>query len=483
MADDKAKRHILKILSGPHLGAEMLLAPGTYLIGSDPECDIILRDQTVAPRHARLTVLQEGLAVSPAEDAAYLDGEKLESQETPLDLHQIVTLGTTHFGIGVEGEPYPLSPLPVIMPEGPSVSEGGDGSEPDRRADPDGPEDPGAAPAEYPEEPDRESSGGTGRLAAAAVLILLLAGVGLFFGFSEAFTSGPEKKLTKTDRIEEIHRLCEKHDIRGVKVVEGFEGALMIQGYLDTAAQKQTLFQAVKALPFRVLLKVRVIERIIDAARETLDAYGLPLEAAWETGGTLVLKGYMGDKTRLRKPMARLREEIPSLERIEDRVTAYESLIPALFQILEAHRVKGDAEFLVYPDHILFQGDLNPESMENWKQAKADILKRYGTGFALRENLQSTEAKPASGPNPAPRMKTAEASLPKSDHDQSNPLPGLQIRGVTLGPVSYVTTSSGIKYFPGGVLDNGFVIKAIRPDGLVLTAKGRDYNLYFRGGE
>ena len=46
----------LRIVGGMHEGARLNLAPGDYVIGSAEDCDIVLRDASVAPRHVRLTV-------------------------------------------------------------------------------------------------------------------------------------------------------------------------------------------------------------------------------------------------------------------------------------------------------------------------------------------------------------------------------------------------------------------------------------------
>ena len=50
------RQYILKIFSGPHVGGEVMVRDGHYVIGSDETCDVILSDPFIAPRHARLTV-------------------------------------------------------------------------------------------------------------------------------------------------------------------------------------------------------------------------------------------------------------------------------------------------------------------------------------------------------------------------------------------------------------------------------------------
>ncbi|MBF0201655.1 MAG: hypothetical protein HQK66_10150, partial [Desulfamplus sp.] len=47
---------LVKIFSGPHLGAEIPLLPGTTVIGSGGSCDLIFQDSTVAERHLAISL-------------------------------------------------------------------------------------------------------------------------------------------------------------------------------------------------------------------------------------------------------------------------------------------------------------------------------------------------------------------------------------------------------------------------------------------
>lgn len=55
--EDDIEKHVsvtLTVASGLHRGASLELHNGTYFIGSDAGCDIVLRDKSMAPRHARI---------------------------------------------------------------------------------------------------------------------------------------------------------------------------------------------------------------------------------------------------------------------------------------------------------------------------------------------------------------------------------------------------------------------------------------------
>jgi S-DNA-T family DNA segregation ATPase FtsK/SpoIIIE len=60
------QRHGLAVLEvpvGPDAGRSVDLAEGSYVIGRDPECDIVLNDSFVSKQHARLTISPSGIEI------------------------------------------------------------------------------------------------------------------------------------------------------------------------------------------------------------------------------------------------------------------------------------------------------------------------------------------------------------------------------------------------------------------------------------
>ena len=70
----------LYVFSGPHLGARLELGEGTWLLGSDDSCDIILGE--LSPRHAVVEILPGkalggcSVTLSPLDGNIRLQGEK-----------------------------------------------------------------------------------------------------------------------------------------------------------------------------------------------------------------------------------------------------------------------------------------------------------------------------------------------------------------------------------------------------------------------
>ncbi|MFO1349186.1 MAG: EscD/YscD/HrpQ family type III secretion system periplasmic domain-containing protein [Gammaproteobacteria bacterium] len=60
--------------------------------------------------------------------------------------------------------------------------------------------------------------------------------------------------------------------------------------------------------------------------------------------------------------------------------------------------------------------------------------------------------------------------------------PPLAIKSVSLGVVRFVVTADGAKYLEGASLANGFVLKAIQEDRLILSNGDQDIIYYFGRG-
>lgn len=102
----------LSFLSGPMMGRSMSLLLGENWVGSSAECDVILPDREVAPKHLRLHVGNIAVSVQNATDAAAtLNGEALGMARRTVVPGDVVGAGSIRFGIQW------ASPAMAAMPE------------------------------------------------------------------------------------------------------------------------------------------------------------------------------------------------------------------------------------------------------------------------------------------------------------------------------------------------------------------------------
>ncbi|PWU04982.1 MAG: hypothetical protein C5B43_03945, partial [Verrucomicrobia bacterium] len=103
MANEK---YLLKIISGPHQGAEVALDEGELVIGSGQNCDLILSDTLVSPEHLKIVVTDAGVSIVALASPVYYNGEEIvKDTPVPVEPFKFISVGTTHLVIGpVEGE-------------------------------------------------------------------------------------------------------------------------------------------------------------------------------------------------------------------------------------------------------------------------------------------------------------------------------------------------------------------------------------------
>ncbi|MCA9604627.1 MAG: sigma 54-interacting transcriptional regulator [Myxococcales bacterium] len=105
------RRVVVRVVSGPDRGKEVLLEQGTLLVGSHPEADLVLTDGTVSRYHAELALMPEGIRIRDLKstNGTFVGDSRIEAAVVAPGSE--VRLGRTR----VE-----MLPADVPMPEAPS---------------------------------------------------------------------------------------------------------------------------------------------------------------------------------------------------------------------------------------------------------------------------------------------------------------------------------------------------------------------------
>lgn len=111
-ADDRkhngSRLWTLKMLSGVHAGAEVVLSDEQATIGNDDTCDLTLDDAALGGRQIRLDVRASGisLTVLDADTPVYIDGEQVDDP-TVIEPYQVISMGTSSLALGPFEQPWP----------------------------------------------------------------------------------------------------------------------------------------------------------------------------------------------------------------------------------------------------------------------------------------------------------------------------------------------------------------------------------------
>jgi type III secretion protein D len=159
----------LKVLEGLHAGAELDLPDGTYIIGSDLQCDLVLLDPGVEKQHLRLHV-----------ENRRVNAERLGDARTEV---RGALVASKAFGIG-DGDVVRLGPaaFSLVVPRDAAAGHSVDGQAL--------PETQDYPPSGNPQE--ALAGNGRRRIALALSILAFLVGTGAFIGL-RAFEVPPAK--------------------------------------------------------------------------------------------------------------------------------------------------------------------------------------------------------------------------------------------------------------------------------------------------
>ena len=104
MANQSQTDKRLRILTGPHSGAEIVLKPGSYVLGKSEQSDIVLDDDGLAPQHAIITVNENSsFALTPLAQPVAIADSKVDVDQNALEFKfpQRIVLGSTHLALGL----------------------------------------------------------------------------------------------------------------------------------------------------------------------------------------------------------------------------------------------------------------------------------------------------------------------------------------------------------------------------------------------
>ncbi|MGN1208703.1 MAG: type III secretion system inner membrane ring subunit SctD [Duodenibacillus sp.] len=480
----------IRILCGLHLGARIDLTPGTWVLGSDESCDLILSDSGLAARHCAFDVLENGtVRVTPLDAPLFsASGDEVPAgdipagnlyrladvffawgaQDAPAVFWESVTLAVQQLSQPAKAAP-PSDDQEIAAPaaqtdnpleeqQTPSASPEGVGQD--------------EKPAEAP-----QSKGTVGRktLIAAAVVGALLCG-GFWVISSPSFVPKDDEgwvQLTENaSRVERARYFFARFfkdetqsassDILMQAIAAGFSdlavkrldnGAYVVTGAVADDEARGRLVTLARRMRVPVILDVTVdsdYTRAVENAFNTLDFWPAVQLAKKDEGEELLICSYMRDSVVEEKAFSDARVSVSFIaekdasrpmtvrRRIVHRTDVERALREAFSQAgLTGIRV----EYL--PGRVKFTTTLTPETRPvldaAMKQAEAQC------GVPLRMEVVNLAA---SGPT------SLQASLKSPSKAQAHvdPLkPTFRVASVSRGAIKFVTLSTGEKFLPEAV--------------------------------
>ncbi len=454
------EKYLLKIISGPHQGAEVALSEGELVIGSSQNCDLILSDTLVSPEHVKIIVTPEQVEIVALASPVYYNGEEVAKDEPiVVEPFKFISVGTTHFIIGpIEGEWPALSAADIPNLTRLEKEAEAEENKVFEENEIETLETEGGPPLGVNVEPELPTSGfqklwknkrnlviGGGSLIA---VIIILAGA-MIWGFSKS--AQVEEKINTQ---EEISKVVTNTKYPQTFTVEEVGGKSLVKGWVKDNEERHKVEAHLRKMG-DVRFEIRSQDQAMENVRDFLHAINATVFVNSTEPGKITLTGYYGNDKNWETVKADLAKDVPGFKLIKDEVWTPNKLYPIISEILSKHNVTENVKFLPQMDGVIIKGMISKAEIPSIKAAIIEFQSKVGQEIPIKNQVIVA--------------KEEDLSL------------DLDMDSVIIGKHGFIITKGGQRIFEGGVLKGGYKVEKIGRDGVILS-KG-DKTLTLKLGE
>ncbi len=245
----------VRILSGLHRGAEVSVASEHCVIGSDPECSIVLFDPQVAPRHCVLQADEFGLSCRALDAAISVDDRPVAAGEVAkLEDFSLIRCGQAALSIGPQNGDWSIAERALTTP----------------RTKP------------------MHAVRSLRQLNPYALFATVLFGITCVIGLAYAALSERPYELTQS-RVEAARAWLKRIAPEGSELTIGAEAApsnqLLLTGYVRDDAQLRSLLSATRGSDFAPRVEVYAIDEMTGSMERLLRLAELPCDLRYQGSG------------------------------------------------------------------------------------------------------------------------------------------------------------------------------------------------------
>jgi type III secretion system YscD/HrpQ family protein len=519
---------ILKVLSGPHTGAEISLDDGEYILGKDDNCDIIISDGSVSDQHLKITINGPAISGEILDGKVYIDGNKAEGSTIAISQFKVITVGIIHLCFGDDAQAWPEIILPDISKaSAPSVQESpsqdADDSENNDTAQNTENNDGGDKQAQKqdsstaeiqtdnegtPEDEENQDAVGENEksekkkakpmsitvkagIAVAALIIVVFALVKIFS------PSEQEKRISKLSSIVAEKGLwtefinAEQTPSNGALGIytKGKKDA-GLKGIVDSDIKLKELNEALSALGFTVENNVASLSGVAERVQGVLDKNEWNISVSPYAGYRMRITGFVKDEgveSSIREALAKV---IPEGIDVKYYFVNWDKVKPELFSIATQNGL-GRLLFRPLTTGIEVAGTLSGDEYSMWRKVKMlsnstfqiDIPFSWYDVKKEIEKKKKIKDKELKKPDTASKVTVTVVNnskgTKKSEKVVTNTVKkqlkyirpsvnSITIEEVNMGEPSWFIDNTGKRVLQGEITIGGYVLRDVFADGVVL---------------
>lgn len=475
--------YLIKILSGPHQGAEVAVGEGELIIGSSLESDLILSDTLIAPSHLKLHIEKGEIAITPLNDKVYLDGYLIAPEAKLIHTFQYITLGSTHLVIGPNGEAWPtlsppnlselknqikessaaVTPIETNKPSSDDTPQEEPSSETDPEATP--PQEGEENPLEDAKQPASKKTKELAKPKAGSKVPVLIPVIGGFLllialligGFLFLYSSSEPKVNFNAISLKQFEKgkqgiigILESRNIPPEDFQFDYKNRqLEFTGLVDTNRQKRDIERAVRTLNPYYKINIRSQESLVITCREVLNLLNATAVVSGQGAGVVKISGYLANTSAWENAKKSLLSDTPGLVSIIDKVVTAKEVADYTFPILNRYQIGQRVKLYAESQGVVARGSLTESSRKDWYEARLEIEKALGPEIAFKDEVEFNSG--------------AEKIYLDA-----------RIESVTITEsLKWISLQNGKTYFEGSIIPSGYTIERISKEGVVIK-KARD---------
>ncbi len=414
----------LMVFTGVHQGAKIDLKTRALTVGRSTDCDIILQDEKVAPRHVEIRRENSKLMVVRGEGETFINGIPLTEEKAKIEPETILTIDGVHMGVAYKSSEWAPSAFPT--PQKPQEE----------------------VPEEEPEPPPpglMQKLSFLRYVLAFGVLMTII-----YFAAHAAIKINPPGNDFYAQKVNEIFHAGNypPPSITSVK-----EGRLEVVGYVPNEMNKNEVLAEIDKLPLNIRARIYADDSIKVSCTNYLAKMELPITSEYAGNGAVYLRGFANKSEDVNMLSEQVTRNVSGVSEVRTDITLLGEVMPAIDKILAEKKLKNKIDVEAQTEFLVASGTLDHKNKSDWSAAKQIITNRFGDVFDVDDKVAYVgTAKPSPG----------KIFLP--------------ITGVSLGDTPYITLKGNRVCFVGAPIVGGLKLKSIYTDHVVVTKDGNDYH-------
>ncbi len=470
----------LRTFSGPNIGAEVMLPEGAYIIGTDASCDIVFSDSSLAPRHAALTIAAAQPGHNPQVRLNPLDGDVLlDDEPVPADGAGVQPGAAWWLGMTCLAWNRPYAPWEEIIPRLPgqafaTTTTGAEAKETPQPGLGQTTEQPATSDNKFGAAPTTSLPKQRRWWPWAAGAICLLIVGAMTFGWNSNSGSAEELAAQLRQSVREAGL--------DMVVVSGDKDTISVSGTVSDEEERGKLWSMAQNLKHPVYIRVGVREDMAQAVTMKFNSRGIFPEVAFLGKGDIMrVAAYVKDRQVEEAAFTSLSKDMPDLPPVERHIVHADVLKAAIERELASVKL-SNVNLGLTAGRVELTETATAGSHEILRVVMEKVEQNLGIPIAYTLITQDTPA------GEEAQAQVTEILVPGGiAPDMSKtaagdtPFDGLNVTGVTMTPMPFISLSDGQRVFEGGRLPGGHVLEAISLDNLTLSRGGQVTTYPLRG--